>query len=175
MKHRISLDQVLKWYKFNREVDSSCRGKIIAPLKEAIHMARYEVLERIVDEVIRSDDKKDQYRGYDVLAHQEQGGKKVLVMLKEGEPQKYILARSASGKEYIVTVPGCSMHYQIKGKLEEALEEKVSCIGGGWMRYEKGKLVIYGRSIDFGRADHEKVAKAVREAGLEVEVKQEER
>lgn len=109
---------------------------------------------------------------YKVLASHDTPDKKVVIIGKEGHDQKYIRAVDGDSKEYIISMPWCSYHREIKWELEDDIGKGVSMRGGGRMYFNGDVIEIYDKSIDYGEADHERVAAVLENLGLKVEVKE---
>ena len=78
---------------------------------------------------------------------------------------KYVLVRcsSGAGTHWLVRgYNGCDYHADVLAKLEEQCPAGVNleCVGGGRIdhRPAERKLVIYGYSQGFGRADHSRTS-----------------
>ncbi|NDC36712.1 MAG: hypothetical protein EBZ48_01525 [Proteobacteria bacterium] len=91
----------------------------------------------------------------------------VFVQDATGSPHKYIIASDSDGPNgahtFLIAIPiqWTPMHADILTRLRAAVGEGYRCLGGGWIELQdKGQLLAYGESGQFGAGDHEQARKA---------------
>ncbi len=83
---------------------------------------------------------------------------------------KYIHVKFKDGSEYITAMP-LPYHKDILEIVKELTNKRdVVSISGGYMVYEKGKIIVGGSSHDFGSADHERIVKLLKEKHVDAEL-----
>lgn len=87
------------------------------------------------------------------------------------QEHKYIFANTGQ-HTYIVAAPidWTPYHREILARVSRAAGEEASCPGGGYIDIPRdGSVHVYGRSVDFGRGNHdlarESLSEAVRRTG----------
>jgi|GEM_PF-2594489 len=83
---------------------------------------------------------------------------KMEFVAESGTDHKYIHAFDKTGMDYFVMMP-CGYTEYHRDILAKIHAEGVRCIGGGWGEYNGKEIELYGKSGDFGIANHVKIAR----------------
>ncbi|MEZ4211192.1 MAG: hypothetical protein R3B39_02805 [Candidatus Paceibacterota bacterium] len=91
------------------------------------------------------------------------------VLLKLGDPKKpdkFVHMKDEDGREYVIALPieKQSWHRDIASFCRKLYKKDLRVLGGGYTHAEGDKLVIHGKSGDFGEADKSRVGQILREA-----------
>ncbi|RMF55769.1 hypothetical protein D6745_01195 [Candidatus Woesearchaeota archaeon] len=142
---------------------------VIDSFRETIDSLKYKKLEDYCISALKDSQLQDNHGKYRILINHNSPTERLVLIAEEGEPLKY-LRLSDGRRDIIACFPDLGMHYQIRERIEKVLGRKLEVRGGGWLLYKNGRISVYGRSVDFGRANHDEVAEILRNYGLEVEV-----
>lgn len=91
------------------------------------------------------------------------------VLLKLGDPSrpdKFVHMRDEDGRDYVIALPieKRAYHRDIASFCRKLYNKELTVIGGGYTHAEGNKLIVHGKSVDFGEADKEKVGQILQEA-----------
>lgn len=138
---------------------------------EGVNYQKDKITEAKIKHSINLENDSWKYNGTNAYFKKQDNAHVVLVMPEDSNP-KYIHGMSKSGKEIVVALPE-SFHKFIKSKYEELTEEKIYSfsISGGRIKKEDKKFILYGESVDFGRANHEEVSGLLKKLGFPAEAK----
>ena len=96
------------------------------------------------------------------------------------EEEKFVYMEDTEGRKYVIALPIKKFEYHryIKNFMNNLIQRETKnkveikkVIGGGWIKLRNDRLIIYGASGDFGEAPKEEVAKILKEAFPEIEVR----
>ena len=105
------------------------------------------------------------------------------VVIKLGNPKwehKFVYMEDTEGRKYVITFPieKFSYHARIRDFMDKLIQRETKnkvaikkVIGGGWVKLRGERLIIGKSSGDFGEAPKEEVAKILKEAFPEIEIK----
>src|SRR3989338_1380383 len=97
------------------------------------------------------------------------------VLLKLGDPSrpdKFVHMKDEDQRDYIIALPieKRAFHRDIANFCRKLYGKDLKILGGGWIKNEEGKLVVYGQSQDFGEADKETVRNILSQAFPDVKI-----
>lgn len=97
------------------------------------------------------------------------------VLLKLGDPtrpDKFVHMRDEDGREYVIALPieKRAYHRDVANFCRQLYKKDLKVIGGGYIKQENGKIVVYGQSQDFGEANKETVKAIIQQALPDVEI-----
>lgn len=97
------------------------------------------------------------------------------VLLKLGDPKKpdkFVHMKDEDGREYVIALPieKQSWHRDIASFCRKLYKKDLKVLGGGYTHVEGDKLVIHGKSGDFGEADKLRVGQILKEAFPELNI-----
>lgn len=97
------------------------------------------------------------------------------VLLKLGKPDcadKFVHMRDEDGRDYVIALPieKRAFHRDIANFCRQLYKKDLKVLGGGWIKNEDGKLIVYGQSQDFGEANKEFVRSILVEAFPDMEI-----
>jgi len=97
------------------------------------------------------------------------------VLLKLGKPDgadKFVHMQDEDERDYVVALPieKRAFHRDIANFCRQLYKKDLKVLGGGWIKNEDGKLVVYGQSQDFGEASKEFVKNILVQAFPDIEI-----
>jgi|SRR3989344_6416135 len=132
-----------------------------------VHLYRYGVGQAKIAKSVKLDNDSWEYDGRTAQFRRDNDYHVALVTPGNYNP-KYIHALSKSGREVVVALPE-DLHVYVCGEYESMTGEKLHSISGGYIKKENSKFLLYGASGDYGRADHERVARLLTKLGFPAE------
>jgi hypothetical protein len=132
--------------------------------KEGINMYNYQVRQAKIARSIILENDAWKYDGRIATFKKTEDYHVAIVLPKDYHP-KYIVGKTDTGRQVILALPA-DLHREIKSSYEKLTGEKVHSIAGGRIKKENGKLILYGRSVDYGPANHEVVSELLTKLGF---------
>jgi len=147
-------------------------------IRDGIDIYRYKNYDQMIKRSINLPESRWSYDGkLGLFINRDNESIRLAIVVPKNGHSKYIHAKIGSGKEIVAALP-YELHREIVDAIEKMTEERLYDISGGHIRTSKNcfsnpTLVLYGYSIDFGKANHEEVAEMLNKYGLEAIVREE--
>ncbi|MEM4166548.1 MAG: hypothetical protein QW255_04310 [Candidatus Bilamarchaeaceae archaeon] len=155
---RLLKEEILESIK-NRDIDNS---SVFNSIKDGIEMYRYRLLKDMVHKSIELQKAEWKYGG-NIAFFENNENSQICLLLPKNKGIKYIHARKGD-KAIIAAFSFCNYHIEIENILDKFLGQ-VYVYGGGFIRIKENNpktLILYGSSVDFGKADHKLVSNILR-------------
>ncbi len=97
------------------------------------------------------------------------------VLLKLGNPDhpdKFVHMKDEDSRDYVIALPieKRAYHRDIANFCRKLYDKDLKVLGGGWIKREGEKLVVYGESLGFGEADKDAVKDILAQAFPDLEI-----
>lgn len=97
------------------------------------------------------------------------------VLLKLGDPSrpdKFVHMKDEDQRDYVIALPieKRAFHRDIANFCRKLYGKDLKVLGGGWIKNENGKLVVYGESQGFGEANKDAVKNILTQAFPDIEI-----
>ncbi len=182
---KLSLKEKVKIYgkEISQEIFDSmfCGMSLSERIKyEAIPMARCKILREIRSRAVEFPDAKFKYNKRTCLYSNHLGNDYQLILeIPETDEDgvavvKYISAKDSKGRTIIAAIP-FRLHREIAEEVKRITRNELTDVVGGRMNIEgksfrKMKIYVYGKSQEFGRADHNRTVEILKDESLEAKI-----